>query len=254
MVNRGPMLNDKKTTKDYWGSLYAGQAEPSLPSKFSVGSRNLQRLFRQYIRPGMQVLEIGCAPGKQLAYVGKYLGASISGLDYSEKGIELSLRLFHKLGIECNLRCEDIFFTTFQPESFDVVYSLGVIEHFNDPTNIVRRHVELLRPGGVSFILVPNYGGIYGRLQRYFDPENLSIHNIAIMRPVTMQKLAPANFSADAVAFPYGRMSPWLINIDRKWPATLARMATCFINFMGLLQPFDIKVICPIIALRIIRA
>jgi len=245
---------NNKTTNEYWNTLYAGQAEPSLPSKLSVGSRNLHRLFRQYIRPGMQVLEIGCAPGKQLAYMGKYLGASISGLDYSENGIELSRRLLHKLNIEGDLRCEDIFLTTFRPESFDVVYSLGVIEHFDDPKNIVRRHIELLKPMGISLMLVPNYGDIYGRLQKYFDPENLSIHNTAIMNLVAMEKLASVDLSVDAVAFPYGRMSPWLLNMNRKWPAIFALMASYLINFMGFLQPVDIKLICPMIVLRVTRA
>ena len=253
MVGTRPVINNK-TTNEYWNSLYSCQAVPTLPSKFSVGSRNLHRLFRQYIRPGMRVLEIGCAPGKQLAYIGRYLGASISGLDYSENGIELSRRLLHKLDIEGDLRCEDIFLTTFRPESFDVVYSLGVIEHFDDPRNIVRRHMELLRPMGISLILVPNYGGIYGRLQRYFDPENLSIHNTTIMSPTVIEGLAPVDLRVEAVAFPYGRMSPWLLNMDRKWPSILALTIIYLINFAGLLQPIDIKSICPMIVLKIIRA
>ncbi len=252
MVDTESVINNK-TTNEYWNSLYAGQTELSLPSIFSVGSRNLHRLFRQYIRPGMQVLEIGCAPGKHLAYMGKYFGASISGLDYSENGIEFSRRLLLTLNIEGDLRCEDIFLTTFSPESFDVVYSLGVIEHFDDPKNIVRKHMELLKPMGIALILVPNYGGIYGRLQKYFDPENLTIHNTAIMRPTIIEKLAPVDLSVDAVAFPYGRMSPWLLNMERKWPAIFALMASYLINFMGLLQPVDIKLICPMIVLRVTR-
>jgi hypothetical protein len=134
-----------------------------------------------------------------------------------------------------------------------VVYSLGVIEHFDDPKDIVRRHIELLKPMGISLILVPNYGGIYGRLQRYFDPGNLSIHNTAIMRPAIIEKLAPVDLSVDAVAFPYGRMSPWLLNMDRKWPALFALMVIYLVNFAGLLQPVDIKLICPMIVLRVTR-
>jgi 2-polyprenyl-3-methyl-5-hydroxy-6-metoxy-1,4-benzoquinol methylase len=253
MMDTESVINNK-TTNEYWNSLYSGQTDLSLPSKFSVGSRNLHRLFRQYVRPGMQVLEIGCAPGKQLAYMGKYLGAAIAGLDYSENGIELSHRLLHKLNIEGDLRCEDIFFTSFRPESFDLVYSLGVIEHFDDPRNIVRRHIELLKPMGISLIIVPNYGGIYGRLQKYFDPGNLTIHNTAIMRPTIIEKLAPVDLNLDAVAFPYGRMSPWLLNMDRKWPAIFALMANYLVNFGGLIQPVDIQSICPMIVLRVTRA
>lgn len=248
------MKNNKKTTTAYWDSLYAGQTEPALSSKLSVGSKNLQRLFRRYIRPGMRFLEIGCAPGKQLAYIGKYLKASVAGLDYSPNGIELTRRLFDKLGLKGDLRCEDIFETTFQPQSFDVVYSLGVVEHFHDPTDVVRQHVELVKPAGMALILVPNYGGIYGHLQAHFDPANLSIHNTAIMKPANMQKLAPADLSADTESFPYGRISPWLLNLNNKWPKTFAQMVNYCVNFVGLLQTVDIEALCPLIVLRIIRA
>lgn len=202
----------------------------------------------------MEVLEIGCAPGKQLAYIGKFLGASISGLDYSEKGIELSRRFLRKLNMEADLRCEDILSTTFHPGSFDVVYSQGVIEHFDNPENIVRHHIQMLKSTGVSLMLVPNYGGIYGKLQKYFDLDNLRIHNMAIMKPDLIKELVPTDLTFDAVAYPYGRMSPWVLNIHRKWEPSIARLISYLINFIGLLQPVDMKLICPMIVLKVIRA
>lgn len=242
-----------KTSNAYWDAMYAGQSAPNLPSKFSVGSRNLKRLFRKHIRRGMVILEVGCAPGKQLAYIGQNLGATIAGLDFSESGIALSRGLCRRLGIPADLRCEDIFHTTFQPESFDLVYSLGVIEHFDDPSLIVRRHLELLKPGGICLLLIPNFDGVYGRLQNYFDPENLRIHNTDIMTPNAMRNLAPPDISLDVVAFYFGRMSPWLLNIDSKWPAILARTVNYLVNFVGLLQPIDIKTFCPTLVLKITR-
>jgi hypothetical protein len=38
-------------------------------------------------------------------------------------------------------------------------------------------YLGLLKPGGKALIIIPNYGVIYGRLQQYFDPENLALHN-----------------------------------------------------------------------------
>jgi hypothetical protein len=68
-----------------------------------------------------------------------------------------------------------------------------------------------------------------------------------------MQKIAPVSLSADVVAFSYGRMSPWLLNLDIKWPAFLARTVSYILNIIGLLQPLDIKLVCPLIVLRIKR-
>jgi SAM-dependent methyltransferase len=201
----------------------------------------------------MQVLEIGCAPGKQLGYIAKHLGAKISGLDYSKSGIALSQRICESLGIAADLRCEDAFQTTFPPGRFDLVYSLGVIEHFEDPRLIVRKHMELLRPGGVCLVLVPNFGGLYGRLQRYFDPGNLKIHNTDIMTLKAMKELAPTELCSDVFAFYHGRMSPWLLNIGKKWPTLLSQPINYLVNFVGLVQPMDLRVICPALVLKMIR-
>lgn len=248
------MIKDNKTTSGYWNRLYDKQSTPSLPSRFSVGSKNLKNLFHSYITPGMRVLEIGCAPGKQLGYIGLKLGASVSGIDYSEKGIDLSRRLFNKLNLKCDLRCENIFETTFTHNSFDVVYSLGVAEHFENPSNIIKRHIELVRPGGLALISIPHYGGIYGRLQKYFDSENLGIHNLEIMNSVALKKFVPVELSREIEVFPFGRISPWLVNIERKWPAPLSLFLSMLVNVIGLLQPMDIRSLCPLIVLKIIKS
>lgn len=243
-----------KTTQAYWENVHAGQPRMRLPSYLVVSTRNLQRLLKKYIKPGMSVLEIGFAPGKQLANVAKVLEANVSGLDYSESGVDFSRQLFASLGITGDLRCEDVFATTFPMNSFDFVYSVGVIEHFDDPTGIVRRHIELLKPGGTALILVPNYRGIYGRLQNYLDRENLLIHNLDIMTRDAMKKLAPRDLVAEAETFRVGRIDPTQISLRKRLPGPVAKLSQLFLNGIGLLQPFDIGILCPWIALRAVRS
>jgi len=244
---------NEKTTQKYWEDVHSSHPRLRLPSNFIVSTRDLQKLLTSYIKPQMHVLEIGCAPGKQLAYVGKILKAKVSGVDFSERGINSSQQLFEVLGIEGDLRCENIFSTSFKPDSFDLVYSRGVIEHFDDPTAIVRRHVELLRPAGIALIIIPNYHGIYGRLQSYFDPENLLNHNLNIMTSNALIKLAPDDLIDELHIFPYGRLNPWLINFNKKWPPLIAKAAHFFLNFIGMLQPFEIKLLCSTKVLKLVR-
>lgn len=139
----------------------------------------------------MSVLEIGCVPGKMLAWVAKGLGARISGPDYSQRGVEVTRWLLGEMKIAADIRCEDVFSTSFERGTFDVMYSNGEIEHFEDPRELVEVHARLLRPGGTAIILIPNYGGLYGPLQRRFEPENLAIHNLAIMNREALRGLAP---------------------------------------------------------------
>jgi 2-polyprenyl-3-methyl-5-hydroxy-6-metoxy-1,4-benzoquinol methylase len=180
-----------KTTKQYWDDAWTPPPRMRLPSGILVGTRNIQRLLKSHINPGMKALEIGCAPGKILAWAAKILRAEVSGIDFSSQGIDNSRRLFLHLGIAGDLRCEDIFETSFAEGSFDCVFSCGMIEHFNDPRKLIEIHVKLLKSGGKALILIPNLAGIYGRLQRYFDPKVPALHNLEIINPTSLIALAP---------------------------------------------------------------
>ena len=246
-------MGDDLTTRAHWDETWAMPPRWRLPSSLSIATRNMQRLLRPHVRPGMRVVELGCAPGKILAWVAAALGAETSGLDYSPRGIEWSRTLFEKLGIPADLRCEDVFRTTLSPDSYDVVYSSGLIEHFDDPRPIVRAHVKLAKPGGKAVVAIPDYGGIYGRLQRWLDPENLAIHNLGIMNVEALRRLAPEELTGSARVYRAGRVSPWQLSLKRRLPPTLARATAYAANAAGLLQPTDIGPLCPLLVLEITR-
>jgi 2-polyprenyl-3-methyl-5-hydroxy-6-metoxy-1,4-benzoquinol methylase len=244
---------DELTTKAYWESAWSAQPRWRLPSRLVVATRNIQRILGPHVSPGIRVLELGCAPGKMLAWVAAARGAHVAGLDYSEQGIGWSRRLFETLGLCGDLRCEDVFQTTFEPDTVDLVYSCGLIEHFEDPRPVVRAHVQLVKPGGKAIIAVPDYGGIYGRLQRWFDPGNLALHNLEIMTPETLASLAPTDLSESVRAYRSGRLSPWHISFARRWPRPVARAVSYALNALALLQPVDIAPICPLLVVEITR-
>lgn len=241
------------TTQQYWEQVHAGQPRIRLPSLLVASTRNLQRLLSASIKPGMHVLEIGFAPGKQLAYVAKIFGARVSGLDFSEQGVAFAHRMFERLGIQADLRCENVFNTTLSSGIFDFVYSVGLIEHFDDPRPLVRRHVEFLKPGGTALILIPNYRDLYGRLQQYFDPDNLTIHNLNIMTCDAMKALVPVDLLSEVETMRVGRMDPSQVSPHKRWPQGIAKVFHLGFNALGILQPFDIPALCPWIALRAVR-
>jgi len=189
-----------------------------------------------------------------LSWVAAGLKARVSGVDYSPRGLAQARRLFRALHIPAELRCEDLRQTTFSPDSFDFVYSIGVIEHFSDPRDIVRSHLSLVRPGGTVLMTVPNYRGIYGLLQRYFDADSLLMHNLDIMSCEALARLAPEEGSAQVRTYPAGRMSPWMLSIGKRWPAPLARGLSYTLNAIALLQPVEIAAIAPMLALEITRS
>jgi 2-polyprenyl-3-methyl-5-hydroxy-6-metoxy-1,4-benzoquinol methylase len=241
-------LPNEKVTATYWQATHS-RPRWRLPSRLNVGTRNVLELMSQYVFPGMHVLEIGCAPGKHLAYLAKVRKAIVCGLDYSPRGIEYSRELFSHLNIPGQFLCEDVRSTTLEGASFDVVFSLGVIEHFDDPRPLVEKHLYLTKAGGTTVIALPNYGGIYGRLENHFAQDLLNLHNTEIMNEKALLDLVPAGSAHDSRAERRGRISPWIVNFEKKWPKFLATVASYGFNAIGLLQPFEIDPLCPMFVL-----
>ena len=148
-----------------------------------------------------------------LVWVEEALRAIVTGMDYSKSGIDMAQALFDALDAKGDLIYADIFSHPFRPGTFDVVYSAGVIEHFNDLREIVRIHVDLLKPGGKTLITVPNFERLYGRLLGYCDPENLAIHNLRIMTPAALRQLAPKDLAGEVRAYPAGSVSVAMVRL-----------------------------------------
>jgi len=238
-----------KAGVEHWNDNWACPPRMRLPRAYSSSIRDRMSLLRGEVGHGMKFLEIGCAPGKMLSWVAAVLGAEVSGLDYSEPGVRVARRLFGELGLVADIRNEDVFSTTFAERSFDVVYSAGVIEHFEDPSQIVRIHAELLKPGGVALITVPNLRGFYGR---WASPETLAIHNLDIMTPEALRWLAPQDLSKSVEAFRHGRFTLAMGVIDHRW-GRLANVFRIGSDLLGLAQPFHVDALCPSIVLKFRR-
>jgi SAM-dependent methyltransferase len=75
----------------------------------------------------------------------------------------------------------DVFTDFVPPKRYDLVFSIGLIEHFDDTKRIVQGHVKFMNDNGVLLIIIPNFRGINGWFQRTFDIENYNKHYIACM-------------------------------------------------------------------------
>jgi SAM-dependent methyltransferase len=71
--------------------------------------------------------------------------------------------------------------------SFGASFSLGLVEHFEDPAPILRETFRVVRPGGTVICAVPNLGeGTFLHWHwRLTAPDNFSSH-----RPFTLDQLA----------------------------------------------------------------
>lgn len=249
------MVGKGKTENSYWDDQYKMLPRKKLKNQFWVGTRDYYNLLSRFINPGSKVLEIGCAPGKTLAWAAKIKKAKVTGVDYSKNGIKVSRWLFDQMKLEGNFLCEDVFRTTLPEKTFDFVISAGLIEHFDDPTEIIDVHIRLAKPGGVVLVTIPNYGGFYGKLQRFFNPDNLHMHNLSIMSTEALKRAVLKNHYIQNVrVYSWGRTHPFLVHFSNKINNNIAWTLSLMWNCIGWLQPVHIPFIAPLLVLEIHRS
>lgn len=172
------------------------------------------------------VLEIGCAPGKWLAFMAATFGLKPHGIEYSQAGKQATLRNFELLGLEAGTIRDGDFFSIEPSPIYDVVMSFGFIEHFSDPDMVVQRHLSWLKEDGLLVLGVPNFKGIYSILQRTLDPAILEKHNLEVMSPEYFRHLS-TKFALTPLHADYlGSFEPSLPIASpqrRKFPQLLAR-------------------------------
>ncbi len=82
-------------------------------------------------------------------------GAHVFGLDISTPMVEEAQGIFDKKQ-NAHFIVSDLRQIAYADESFDMIYSMGTIEHFRDYTKAVAECYRVLKPGGWIFLGVPN--------------------------------------------------------------------------------------------------
>ena len=109
----------------------------------SLFDRKLQNLR------GKNVLDVGCGLGQTMKYFIDR-GAKPAGLDINFD----ILKKAHGQGL--NVSQADAGKIPFKDNSFDLVYSLGVVEHLPDIKSTLLEHVRVCKPEGKVIIIIPN--------------------------------------------------------------------------------------------------
>jgi len=105
----------------------------------------------------LRVLEIGCGLGTDGAQFAK-AGADYTGVDLTDAAVELARKHFELLGLRGEFRTADAENLDFADESFDLVYSHGVLHHTPDTAGAVREIHRVLKPGGRASVMLYHRG------------------------------------------------------------------------------------------------
>ena len=124
--------------------------------------------------------EVGCGSSGWLPYFAQTYGLEVSGIDYSQVGCRLAEENLQILKIpHGEIICKDLFEKNCTGgKTYDIVFSYGVIEHFDHPVDILRIFSTFLNPGGLMITLVPNLNGLMGSMSRRYVPDIYKIHKV----------------------------------------------------------------------------
>src|SRR5688572_1323817 len=146
----------------FWASV--GEQFPDLQGAASTRyyADNERRLFTEHLGPleGLRILKTDLwdeAKNTRILAWASRRGARAYGIDISSPTLAQAKAAFPTTG-ERGLRAAlgDVRGLPFVDDSFDAIYSMGTIEHFDETAQAVAEMARVLKPGGRAIIGVPN--------------------------------------------------------------------------------------------------
>jgi ubiquinone/menaquinone biosynthesis C-methylase UbiE len=102
---------------------------------------------------GLRVLEIGCGCGSEAERFAR-AGACYTAVDLTKAAVSITQTRFQLTGLKGNFIQGDAECLPFADESFDLVYSHGVLHHTPDTPRTIREIYRVLAPGGRAVIML----------------------------------------------------------------------------------------------------
>jgi 2-polyprenyl-3-methyl-5-hydroxy-6-metoxy-1,4-benzoquinol methylase len=210
------MSENRLTTQETWRKHWSRKGNIQFISDNYCYHDFIKRAVKK-LPPNGTCIELGGFPGKFSIFLKKYCGLNPTLLDFHFE--ETTLKdLIEFNGLQyADIKCiQADFFTHVPVEQYDMVCSFGLIEHFTNLKEVMNMHVKYMKPGSVLLINLPNFRGINGLLQKYFDPENLAIHNLEIMNPVLLKDALTDIGLMEIEVNYYPSTQIWLENLEQR--------------------------------------
>lgn len=166
--------SEKQAVHDFWnaascGEVYATGREAK--ERFE-NHRAARYRLEPYIADfagfadgrGKEVLEIGVGMGADHVEWAKAVPRCLQGVDLTPRAVELTCERLAAYGLTSNVRVADAEDLPFPDNSFDLVYSWGVLHHTPDTARAFREVRRVLRPGGAVRIMIYHRHSIVGFL------------------------------------------------------------------------------------------
>lgn len=228
-------MNTALTDKIFWKKYWENHAITNIVRK----NISFNSIFDKYLsgKNYHTMIEIGGFPGIYSIYFYKYWNFKVTLLDYVINYNTISALLKNN-----DLKSNSIevinadFFNYKINHKYDVVFSLGFIEHFDDIKNVLRLHWQKVRRNGTMIIGIPNFLGVNGIYQLLFDPDNLNVHNLKSMKIDYLISLIHQFDTSYYKVFYVSGAMVWLESLNTR--PKMVQILTYCLNIVGIILKF----------------
>ena len=157
-------VDQKQEVRSFWEAEPCGVEHAEAPEgtrefydQIEARRNELEPFIGRFARfeeqRGKRMLEIGVGAGTDFIRFAR-AGAIATGVDLTEHAVQLVRRRLELEGLDGQLETADAENLPFEDESFDFVYSWGVLHHTPDTPKAVREAMRVLRPGGELCVML----------------------------------------------------------------------------------------------------
>jgi SAM-dependent methyltransferase len=155
-------VNDRQFYERFWSDF---DSPAELQVAIHVESRRpLLKLLGRHLPqgPAARTLEVGCGTALDSCLLASAHGSVRAyACDLSERAVSVAQQNARGLGVPLTVFTGDLTALPFADGYFDLVFSQGVLEHFEEPGPAVREQVRVLRSGGTLVVDVPQKYNVY---------------------------------------------------------------------------------------------
>jgi SAM-dependent methyltransferase len=113
--------------------------------------RRKMKLLAPYLPRQGRALEVGCGSARLLCRVGRSAPLTLTALDSEPEALRLAQKTALAFGVNVETVQGDVRSMPFEDNTFDLILSGGLLEHFENPQPVLREMIRVVRPGGTFY-------------------------------------------------------------------------------------------------------
>ncbi len=162
----------KKRVYDYWNAQSCGeQYAISIDNGLNLEKQAQERYalepyiydFARYAETdNKDILELGVGMGADHELWARSASNRLCGVDLTARAVDFTRQRLRRHGLKSNLCQADAEALPFDNDSFDLVYSWGVLHHSPDTPQCIAEVARVLRPGGIARIMIYHKWSLVG--------------------------------------------------------------------------------------------